>query len=220
MISRTNSTRIPRGGRRSRPCPSSLTPYNRAPCRASWQASRAWDSVGFVQDLVDHGLGLLLRASRGEHELGHEDLAGLGEHPLLTGRQALLAFADREVPDDFRHLIDVARAQFLDVVLEPTAPVRGHLGLVLAQDVEDLGDFLLGHDVAKPDVLRAVDRDHQGEIAVRQAQDEVLLAFPEEVPFAKVFNDSGAVFRMNYRVAFSEHQTTSPAGTGGESQAG
>src|SRR5919197_1741376 len=94
--------------------------------------------VGVVQDLVHHRLGLLLAAPRGEGELGEEDLAGLLNHPLLTGREASLALTDRQVPDDLGHLVDVARAELLDVVLEAATPVGGHLGLVLLEDAQDL----------------------------------------------------------------------------------
>src|SRR5438067_7744461 len=64
---------------------------------------------GFVE-LV---LGLFLGDPDGEGQLGHEDLAGLGQHALLARRQALVLVPDRQVPDDLRNLVDVARLQLL-----------------------------------------------------------------------------------------------------------
>src|SRR5437773_8257811 len=154
MMSRTNSTSGPAGGFRG-PFGCSLT-VKRCPSWGGLARTSVRESVRLVQNLLDHALGLLLVRTRGEHELGDEDLPGLREHALLAGRQALLPLADGEVPDDLRDLVDVAGAQLLDVVLEPAAPVRGHLGLVLAQDVEDLADFLLRHDLAQANVLRRV----------------------------------------------------------------
>src|SRR5436309_13952817 len=132
MMSRTNSTSAPRGDC-LRPCRSWLTP---TPCPAgALEASvlLATGSVRFVEDLGDHALGLLLVRARGEDQLGDEDLPGLRQHPQLAGAQALLTFADGQVPHHLGDLVDVTRAKLLDVVLEPASPVRGHLGLVLAQ---------------------------------------------------------------------------------------
>src|SRR3546814_19593462 len=62
-------------------------------------------------------------------------------------RQALVLGADREVPDDFGDLVDVAALQLLDVVLEAARPVRGHPRLLLAEDSEHLLDLFVVDDV-------------------------------------------------------------------------
>src|SRR5436190_24054339 len=214
MMMRMNSTSGPRGVCRTGwRC--SLT-VSRCPVRGALGKDLVSGSgVCLVQDLLDHALGLLLVRARGEHELRHEDLAGLREHALLAGGQTLVAFADGEVPDDFGDLVDVARAQLLDVVLEPAAPVRGHLGFVLAQDVEDLGDFLLRHDVAEPDVLGGVCGNHEGQVAVRETEDEVRLALSEEVPLSEVFDDRSSMLWMDDRLTVTVHSITSLRGLGG-----
>ena len=64
------------------------------------------------------------------------------QHPLLAGREALLAVADGEVADDLGHLEDVAGLETLDVALEPAAPVALGRGLAGAQDLEDAVDVV------------------------------------------------------------------------------
>ena len=62
-------------------------------------------------------------------------------------------------------------------------------------------------DRSQADLLGAVDRDHQGEVAVGDPELEVLALLPEELPYAQLFDDCCSVFRMHNRVAFSEHRT-------------
>src|SRR6476646_10483318 len=56
-----------------------------------------------AEHLVELVLGGLLVDVQRERELRHEDLTGACEHPLLTGRQALVLLADGEVPHDLGH---------------------------------------------------------------------------------------------------------------------
>jgi hypothetical protein len=166
-------------------------------------------AVGVVEHLVDHGLGLLLDLARREGQLGDQYLPGLGDHPLLAGGKAALALPDRQVPDDLGYLVDVSRAQLLDVVLEATAPVGGHLGLVLLEDVHDLLDLVLADDRAEANLLRAVDGDHQGQIAIGDPELEVFALLAQELPDAQLFDDCRPVFGMHDRVALTEHRTPS-----------
>src|SRR3954466_15108375 len=63
-------------------------------------------------DLLQHLLEVLaclvLLHALGEHQLGGEDPLGVREHLLLTGGEALLLVALRQVANDFRQLEDVA----------------------------------------------------------------------------------------------------------------
>src|SRR5918996_881700 len=120
-----------------------------------------------------------------------------------------LALADGEIPDDFGHLIDVARAQLLDVVLEAATPVGGHLRLVFLQNVEDLLDLVLADDGAETDLLAAFDRDHQCEVAVRDAELEVLPPLSQELPHAELFDDCCTMLWMDNRIALTKHKTPS-----------
>src|SRR4051794_2038864 len=76
---------------------------------------------GLVEAIQRRVLGDVER----EGELAHEDLTGLHEHRLLTGREALVGVAQGEVPDDLGHLVHVAGLQLLLVVLEAARPVGG-----------------------------------------------------------------------------------------------
>ena len=132
-----------------------------------------------LQHLVEPRLGGLLVDVERERQLGHEDLARPRQHPLLTRRQALVGLADREVPDDFGDLVDVAALQLLDVVLEPARPVGRHPGLLLAKDREHLLDLFVVDDLAEADLLGVVGRDHEREVAVGEAQHEVVALLAE-----------------------------------------
>ena len=127
----------------------------------------------------------LLVDVEGEGQLGHEDLAGLGEHPLLAGRQALVLVAERQVPHDLGDLVDVAALQLLDVVLEAARPVGRHPRLLLAKDGEHLLDLFVVDDVAQADGVGVVGRHLEGEVAVGEAEDEVLAFFS---PKASIFS--------------------------------
>jgi hypothetical protein len=123
--------------------------------RWAWGKGRAWLRL---ERLVDQQGGLVLVAVAGEHQLGHEDLAGPLEHALLAGRQALLAVADGEVADDLGDLEDVAGLEALDVALEAAAPVPLGRGLPVAQDLEDAVDVVGAADLADADLLAVVAR--------------------------------------------------------------
>src|SRR5207253_2913806 len=99
MISRTNSTSVPRGagaperfwcGMGTR-CRTGGTAASLSGEGSSLECGEPGGLVGLVEHLVDLGLRLLFLAPEGEHELGDEDLPGLGQHPLLAGGQALLS---------------------------------------------------------------------------------------------------------------------------------
>src|SRR5919106_1710230 len=158
---RTISTTMPLGGVR-RPL-TALRCASRGGA-TSTLAGRLNLAVGVVEDLVDHGTGLLLGRAHREHQLGDEDLPGLREHPLLARGEALLSLPDGEVPNDLGHLVDVARTDLLDVRLVPAAPVRGHPGLLLPEHLHDLLDVSLADDLPEPDFLGVVHGDHQLEV--------------------------------------------------------
>src|SRR5207247_10185907 len=87
-----------------------------------------------LQDLVQHGLGLLLGGVEGEGQLRDQDLPGLRQHVLLPGGQALFLLADGEIPHDLSHLVDVSRRELREVGLVAATPVGGDDCLVLADE--------------------------------------------------------------------------------------
>lgn len=60
------------------------------------------------EDFVEDGLGLVLVGLLGEGELAHQDLAGLGQHALLTRGQAALTLTAPQVTDHLGDLDDIA----------------------------------------------------------------------------------------------------------------
>ncbi len=72
-----------------------------------------------------------------EGELTHQDLAGLGEHALLSGGESAFALTTPQVTHDFRDLDDIAGGELLQICLVTTRPVRGLLGVRRAQHLED-----------------------------------------------------------------------------------
>ena len=122
-----------------------------------------------------------------KRELGDQDLAGLGDHALLAGRQALLSIADREVPQHLSHLVRVTGVELLEVVLEPTAPVGGHGTLVLGEHLEDLLGLVLAHTGPEADLVGRIGRDKHGKVAVDDAQYQVLALLAEEFLLAYFF---------------------------------
>src|SRR5690349_17928207 len=99
--------------------------------------------ANLLQHLLEVLAGLVLLHALGEHQLGGEDSLGVREHLLLTGGEALLLVALRQVPDDLRELEDVPRLHLVAVVLEAAVPVLRHLAAVTLQHAGDLVDRLL-----------------------------------------------------------------------------
>src|SRR5205823_596377 len=178
--------------------------------RSGYRCPRRQDGTGNPREallserLVETPLGRLFVHVEGEGQLGDQDLAGLGQHPLLAGREALVILADRQVPDDLGDLVDVAALELLDVVLEPARPVRGHARLLLAKDGEHLLDLFVVDDVAQSDVLGVVGRHHERQVAVRELQDQVVLLLAEDVLLLLLLDGRGPVVGVDDLVTNAE----------------
>src|SRR4051794_27600063 len=99
------------------------------------------------ENLVEDGLGLVLVGVLGKSKLRHKDLASLGEHSLLPGRQPTLTLTAPQVAYDLRDLDHVAARQLLEVGLVAAGPVGRLLGVRRAQHLEDPVQALLADDV-------------------------------------------------------------------------
>src|SRR5690606_34677729 len=86
------------------------------------------------ENLVEEGLRLVLGALLGERNLADEDVPSLGEHALLTSRQAPLALATPEVTHNLCHLERVSGGQLLKIRLVTPRPVGRFLGVWGAKD--------------------------------------------------------------------------------------
>ena len=120
-------------------------------------------------------LGLVLVGVLGERQLAHQDLARLGQHPLLAGRQAAVLVATPQVTHDLGDLDHVAGGELLEVGLVAAGPVGRLLGVRGAQDLEDLVQSLLPDDVADADEIAVLGRNPDGQVALGDLQNEVEL---------------------------------------------
>src|SRR4029079_5885549 len=112
-------------------------PQVKGPARPKPGGACQWfSSRSGGEHLVEDGLGLVLVGVLGQGQLGDEDLARLGQHPLLAGREATVTLAAPQVANDLGHLHHVAAVQLLEVGLVAARPVGRLLDVRSAQDVE------------------------------------------------------------------------------------
>src|SRR6202022_1442320 len=156
-----------------RPAPS------RSPKPAAGTTATVLPSGRGGQNLVEDGLGLLVVGVLGERELAHQDLARLGQHPLLARREATLLVATPQVAHHLGDLVHVTGSQLLEIGLVATRPVGGLLGMRSAQDLEYLVQALLSDDVADAHLFGIVCGYSNCQVTLRNLQDEIffLLAF-------------------------------------------
>src|SRR3954470_1365947 len=166
------------------------------------ERARVRSSAG--EDLVEEDLGLVLVGALGERELADQDLPGLREHALLAGREATVLVTAPEVADDLRHLVHVTGGQLLEVGLVATRPVGRLLGVRCAQDLEDLVQAFLTHDVTDADDLCVVGRNAHSEVALSDLQHEVGLLDALDGPLLDRLDQRGSVVRVNDGLADSE----------------
>src|SRR3546814_91536 len=105
----------------------------------------------------------------------HEDLTRLGQHPLLTRRQAALLVAAPQVADDLAHLDDVTGGQLLEVGLVTARPVGGLLREGSTQHLEDLVQALLADHIADADQIHVLRGNLDYEVSLRDVELQVLL---------------------------------------------
>src|SRR3989441_653962 len=125
------------------------------------------------EDVLQPGGGLILVHLLRVHELAGEDLLRLHEHLLLTGREALLVIAQREVHHDLGELEDVAGLHLVAVVLEAAVPVLRHLRAGALEGLQHLLDHHFVDDAAKSDRLGVLARNVDGHVVVEDLDREV-----------------------------------------------
>jgi len=146
---------------------------------------------------VEHRAGFGLVDIGRERHLGDEYLTGLGQHPLLPCRKALVGFAAGEVTDYFCYLVDVTGAELLDVSFETATPVRGHTAFFGLEYLEDFFKFISCDYVPNTDALCVIGRNHEGEVTVGQAKNVVLLYLSSEFPLLEALDYRCTVVRIN-----------------------
>src|SRR5699024_1221440 len=137
--------------------------------------------------------------------------AGLGEHALLTRRQAPVLLAPPQVPDHLRHLVDVTRGELLQVGLVAPRPIRRLLGMRCPQYLEDFVEPLLVDHVTNAHVLGVGRRYPNRQITLRDAEHQVLLVLALDLPHLDRFDQRRAMMGVNNGVSDTEiHVCDSP----------
>src|SRR6478735_3445182 len=178
-----------------------------------------WFTRGLVgeasgsEDLVEDRLGLVLVRVLGQRQLGDEDLARLGQHPLLAGREAAVTLAAPQVADDLRHLHDVAAVQLLEIGLVATRPVGRLLDVRGTEDVEHTVETLLVDNVTNPDQVEVAGRNSYDQVLLGDdPQNEVLPVLSLDLPHLDVLDDCGPVIWIDDRFADGEsHVSGTPS---------
>src|SRR5207249_4352702 len=132
-------------------------------------AGRTDWSVGEDAPELLHDLFLAVRL--GDGELLHEEVPRRVEHLALAEGELLVALQDEQVA---QHLGDFQDAPGLDLLrVFPITAVPGlliDLHLLVAQDLVDLGDHVLADDTPQPDRVDVLGGDHDGHVAVDDAE--------------------------------------------------
>ena len=142
-----------------------------------------------------------------------EDLPGLRQHALLAGRQAAVLVAPPQVTHDLGDLVDVARGELLAVGLVAPRPVRRLLGVRRAQHLEHPVETLLADDVTNADDLGVVSGYQNGQIALRDLQNQVGLLLALDRALLDCFDLGRPVMGVNHGLADLKRHVCGPLST-------
>src|SRR5450631_2919037 len=168
------------------------------------------DSMLGGQDLVEDRLGLVFVRAFGQRELAHQDLPGLGEHPLLAGRQPALTIATPKITHNLRDLVHVTRGQLFEVGLVATRPVGRLFGVRRAEHLEHLVEALLTHHVSNAYKLGIVGGYPNREIALGDLQDKVNALLAIDDTTLDGFDQCSPVMGVDDRLADVERHVQEP----------
>src|SRR3954447_9723052 len=160
---------------------------------------------GLGEDLVEENLGLVLRALLRQSHLADQDVTGLREHALLSGRETALALATPEVTNNLGNLEGVTAGELLEIGLVTPRPVGRLLGVRSAEDVEDLAQALLADHLAHADDLGVLSGHTDRQVPLSDPEDEVLLLHALDRPSLDCLDECGPVVGVNNGLADTEN---------------
>src|SRR4051812_25268831 len=163
------------------------------------------DRSGLGEDLVEENLGLVLRALLGQSHLADQDVTGLREHALLSGRETALALATPEVANNLGNLEGVTGCELLEIGLVTPRPVGRLLGVRSAEDVEDLAQAFLANHFAHADDLGVLSGHPNRQVTLGDAQDKILLFLALDDPSFDCLDECGPVVGVNNGLADTEN---------------
>src|SRR6185369_5126162 len=130
----------------------------------SFRTSVREDRLQLLHDLV---LGMRLR----DRELLHEQIARGVEHLALAERELFVALQHEKIAQDFGDLENRSGLDLFRVLA--VAPIPGLLidfDFLVSQDLVDFRDHVATDDAAKTDAPDVFGGDHDGHVAVENAQ--------------------------------------------------
>jgi len=157
------------------------------------------------KDLVEENLGLVLRALLRQSHLADQDVASLGEHALLPGRETALALATPKVTNNLGNLERVAGGELLEIGLVTPRPVGRLLGVRSAEDVEDLAQAFLADHFAHADDFGVLSGHPNGQVALSDTQNQILLRLALDDPSLDCLDECGPVVGVNNGLADTEN---------------
>src|SRR5437870_6802545 len=114
---------------------------------------------------------LLLAVRLRDRELLHEEVPGGVEHLPLAEGELLVSLQHEEIAQHLGDLEDAAGLDLLGVLAVAAVPrLLIDLDLLVTKDLVHLRHHVLADDAAEPDRLDVLGRDHDGHVAVDDAQ--------------------------------------------------
>src|SRR5262245_32711479 len=149
---------------------------------------------------------LLFGVRLGDRKFLDEQVARRIEHLPFSERELLVPLQHEEVT---QHLGDFEHAAGLDLLcVLPVAAVPGllvDLHLLVAQDPVDLGNHVLADDPPQADGLDVLRRDHDGHVAVDDAEHVELALTARDDLGLHPLNDAYAMSRIHNLLPYLEH---------------
>src|SRR6266567_1531175 len=181
------------------------TDVSRSPIRKRYRASAR-------QDLVEQRLGLVLVRLLSERELADENLPGLREHALLTGRQPALAVAPPQVANDLGDLVHVTGRELLQIGLVPARPVGRLFGVRRTQHLEDALEAFLSDYISYTDKFRVICWNPHRQVTLVDLENEVALILALDRTDLDFFDPSSPMVGVDDGVADLEsHVARTPS---------
>src|SRR5215213_5154500 len=154
------------------------------------------------EDLVEQHFGLVLGNPFRESQLGDQNLARLGQHPLLAGGESTLALTPPQVAYDFSNLHHIAGVQLLQVGLVSPRPVGRFLRVRSPQHAEDPLQAVSIDDIADAHEVEVAGGYPDHQVALTDdPKYEIELVFTLDLTGFDVLDHGGPMIGVDHRFA-------------------
>ncbi|MCW2540302.1 MAG: hypothetical protein JWN95_2027 [Frankiales bacterium] len=128
---------------------------------------------GLGQYLIKDQFRFVFISAFSQSQFAHQNLAGLGQHPLLSGGQATVFLTTPEITYDLGHFVHVTGGEFLAVGLVPSRPVGRLFGVRCTQYLEHPVKAFLANHITNTDDLCIVGWNADSQITLLNLQHQV-----------------------------------------------